>query len=34
MSFYDYSAINMNGTEVNMSDFKDKVVLIVNTASS
>ncbi|MDP9675076.1 glutathione peroxidase-family protein [Paenibacillus jamilae] len=33
MSIYDYSAIAMNGKEIVLSDYKDKVVLIVNTAS-
>ncbi|AZH29893.1 glutathione peroxidase [Paenibacillus sp. M-152] len=33
MSIYDYSAIAMNGKEITLSDYKDKVVLIVNTAS-
>ncbi|MFK4302398.1 glutathione peroxidase-family protein [Paenibacillus sp. RC254] len=33
MSIYDYSAVAMNGKEISLSDFKDKVVLIVNTAS-
>lgn len=33
MSFYDYSAVDMTGNEVSMKDFKDKVVLVVNTAS-
>ena len=31
--FYEYSALNIRGDEVKMSDFKGKVVLIVNTAS-
>ncbi|MFV0520287.1 MAG: glutathione peroxidase [Lachnospirales bacterium] len=34
MSFYDYSAKKMNGTVVEMSEYKGKVVLVVNTASS
>ena len=33
MSFYDYSAVDMTKNEVSMKDFKDKVVLVVNTAS-
>lgn len=33
MKFYDYSAKNMSGQEVNMSEYKGKVTLIVNTAS-
>lgn len=33
MSFYDFSAKGMNGKEVNMNNYKGKVVLIVNTAS-
>jgi glutathione peroxidase len=33
MSVYDYQAKNINGEEVNLSDYKGKVLLIVNTAS-
>ena len=33
MSFYDYSAENIDGKEVNMANYKGKVVLVVNTAS-
>lgn len=33
MKFYDFTAKNINGKEVNMKDFKGKVVLVVNTAS-
>jgi len=33
MSFYDYSAENIDGKEVNMGNYKGKVVLVVNTAS-
>lgn len=33
MKFYNFSARKMNGQEVNMNAYKDKVVLIVNTAS-
>ena len=33
MNFYDFTAKKINGTEVKMSDYKGKVVLIVNTAS-
>ncbi|MFV0556005.1 MAG: glutathione peroxidase [Lactovum sp.] len=33
MSFYEYKAKKINGQEVSMSDYKGKVVLIVNTAS-
>lgn len=33
MSFYDFSAKGMNGKEVNMNNYKGRVVLIVNTAS-
>lgn len=32
-SFYDFSAISIDGENINMSDYKGKVVLIVNTAS-
>lgn len=32
-SFYELSAISLQGKEVSMSDYKGKVVLIVNTAS-
>ena len=31
---YDYKVKDINGTEVAMSDFKDKVLLIVNVAST
>lgn len=33
MNFYDLKANKPNGTEVAMSDFKGKVVLVVNTAT-
>lgn len=33
MSFYDYSAKKIDGQEVSMSEYKGKVVLVVNTAS-
>lgn len=33
MSFYDYSVTTPDGAEVSMADFKDKVVLVVNTAT-
>lgn len=33
MSIYEYSATAINGEEVSLADYKDKVVLIVNTAS-
>lgn len=33
MSFYDYSAKDINGREKAMSDYSGKVVLVVNTAS-
>lgn len=33
MRFYDFKANKMNGQEVSMSDYKGKVVLVVNTAS-
>ena len=32
-SFYDFKAKDINGNEVSMSDYQDKVVLIVNVAS-
>ena len=32
-NFYDYSVTDAKGNEVKMSDFKGKVVLIVNTAT-
>ncbi|MEH6943365.1 glutathione peroxidase [Bacillus sp. JJ722] len=33
MSIYEYSAIAMNGNEINLEQYKEQVVLIVNTAS-
>jgi len=33
MKFYDFSAKKMNGQEVNMDEYKGKVVLVVNTAT-
>jgi glutathione peroxidase len=32
-NIYDFSAVTMQGTDVSLSDFKGKVLLIVNTAS-
>jgi glutathione peroxidase len=32
-SFYDFKATSIDGEEIQMSDYKDKVVLVVNTAS-
>lgn len=32
-SFYDYSVLAANGQEVKMADLKDKVVMVVNTAT-
>jgi hypothetical protein len=32
-SFHDFKANLLNGTEVNFSHFKDKVVLVVNVAT-
>ena len=31
--FYDFKINNVSGNELNLKDFKDKVVLLVNTAS-
>lgn len=31
--FYEFSATDISGNDVSMSDYKDKVVLVVNTAS-
>ena len=33
MSFYDFSAKDINGKEIKMDSYKGKVVLVVNTAS-
>lgn len=33
MSFYDYSAKNMDGKDIKMEEYEGKVVLVVNTAS-
>ena len=33
MGFYDYSVKNTKGEDVPMSNFKGKVVLVVNTAT-
>ncbi|MCL2112806.1 glutathione peroxidase [Lactococcus protaetiae] len=33
MKFYDFSAIKMNGENESMTDYKGKVVIVVNTAS-
>lgn len=33
MNFYDFTAVAMNGKEINMSDYKGKVAVVVNTAS-
>lgn len=33
MGFYEKSAVAMNGKEINMSEYKGKVVIVVNTAS-
>ena len=33
MSIYDFNAINIQGDEVSLADYQNKVVLIVNTAS-
>ena len=30
---YDYSVIQANGEKLNLSDYKGKVILIVNTAT-
>lgn len=32
-TFYDFSALNMQGKEIKLSDYKGKIVLVVNTAS-
>ncbi|MEJ6347750.1 glutathione peroxidase [Holzapfeliella sp. He02] len=32
-TIYDFSLTEMNGQPINLSDYKDKVLLIVNTAS-
>ena len=33
MSFYDFTANSLNGKPIKMEDFKNKTVLVVNTAS-
>lgn len=33
MTFYDFKAISLKGKEISMSEYKGKVVLVVNTAS-
>lgn len=32
-SIYDFSANKLNGQEIHLSDFKDKTIVVVNTAS-
>ena len=32
-SIYDFTETEMNGKEINLKDYADKVVIIVNTAS-
>ncbi len=34
MTFYSFRAVSMSGESIPMSDYKDKVVLVVNTAST
>jgi glutathione peroxidase len=34
MKFYDFTMKNIDGQEVNMNEYKGKVVLVVNTASN
>ena len=34
MNIYDYSANDIMGDKISLSDFKDKVILVVNTAST
>ena len=33
MNFYDFKAESLQGKEINMSDYKGKVIVVVNTAS-
>lgn len=33
MNFYDFKAQSLQGKEINMSDYKGKVIVVVNTAS-
>ncbi len=33
MTIYDFKLTSIDGKEINMNDFLDKVILIVNTAS-
>jgi glutathione peroxidase len=33
MSIYDYKVKNRDGSLISISDFKDKVLIIVNTAT-
>jgi glutathione peroxidase len=33
MNFYDFEAINIHGQKQSMTEYKDKVVVVVNTAS-
>ena len=33
MSIYDFNVVNIDGQEISMSKYKDKVLLIVNVAS-
>jgi hypothetical protein len=33
-TFHDFSAVNIKGTEISLSDFAGKKVLVVNTASN
>ena len=33
MEIYDYKVKTRNGSDVSLSDFKDKVLIIVNTAT-
>lgn len=33
MKFYDFNALSIDGKDISMSEFKNKIVLIVNTAS-
>ena len=34
MSFYDYSVTDAQGNEVSMENYRGKVVLVVNTATT